>query len=50
MFWFILGALGFGALCALGSPRRQYTYNDNREYICENDSYDGGGGDCNDCD
>jgi hypothetical protein len=32
MMWFILGALGFGAFCALGSPRRQYntynTYND----------------------
>ena len=44
MFWFILGAIGFGALCALGSGRRNY---DQREFVNE---YDYEPGDCGGCD
>ena len=47
MFWFIIGALAFGAFCALGSTRHNHYYYDNREYEYD---YDGGGGDCGGCD
>ena len=41
MFWFILGAIGFGVLCALGSSRRTVVnnYYDNDGYVetdCDN--------------
>jgi len=45
MFWFILGAIGFGVLCALGSGRRQYVTNNyytNDGYV-ETDGDSGGG-------
>ena len=47
MMWFILGAIGLGVLCALGSPRRtvvnNYYDNDGGDRDCD---YGGGGGYC----
>jgi hypothetical protein len=49
MFWFVLGAIGFGALCALGGSSRRTVVNN----YYTNDGYvetDGGGSCNNSCD